>query len=78
MPMHAVVSSAQSVLLSGYAKTQDNSALVKRTYIVSVGIMALIFLPMYAAIAAVADSVVLWIQKLIKRHSHNLPIYACS
>ena len=61
MPMHAVVSSAQSVLLSGHAKTQDNSALVKRTYIVSVGIMALIFLPMYAAIAAVADSVVLGI-----------------
>lgn len=61
MPMHAFVSSVQAVLLGGYAKTQDNSALVKRTYIVSVGIMALIFLPVYAAVAAVADSVVLGI-----------------
>jgi PST family polysaccharide transporter len=61
IPMHAIVSSAQAVLLSGYAKTQDNTELVKRTYIVSVGVMALIFLPMFAAIAAVADSVVLGI-----------------
>lgn len=61
IPMYAVVSSAQAVLLSSYAKIQDNSELVKRTYIVSVGVMALIFLPMFAAVAAVADSVVLGI-----------------
>lgn len=61
MPMHAIVSSVQSVLLSAYAKTQENTALVKRTYVVSIGIMALIFLPIFAAVAAVADSVVLGI-----------------
>ncbi|MDD2800014.1 MAG: lipopolysaccharide biosynthesis protein [Methylococcales bacterium] len=61
MPMHAIVSSVQSVLLSAYAKTQDNTALVKRTYVVSIGIMALVFLPVFAAVAAVADSVVLGI-----------------
>jgi PST family polysaccharide transporter len=61
MPMHAVVSSVQAVLLSAYAKTQENNELVKRTYIVSVGMMALIFLPLFSAVSAVADSVVLGI-----------------
>lgn len=61
MPMYSIVSSIQSVLISGYAKTQDNSASVKRTYIASVGVMALLFLPVYAAASAVADALVLGI-----------------
>jgi O-antigen/teichoic acid export membrane protein len=61
MPMHAIVSSVQSVLLSGYSKTQDNKASVKNTYIVSVGLMALFFLPLFAAVAAIGDSVILGI-----------------
>ncbi len=61
MPNYAVVSSLQAVLLSTYAKSQDNKELVAQTYIVSVGIMALIFLPIFSAVAASADAVVLGI-----------------
>ncbi len=61
MPNYAVVSSLQTVLLSTYAKSQDNKDTVTQTYILSVGIMALIFLPVFSAVAASADAVVLGI-----------------
>jgi PST family polysaccharide transporter len=61
MPNYAVVASLQTVLLSTYSKSQDNKDIVAQTYILSVGIMALIFLPIFTAVAACADSVVLGI-----------------
>ncbi|MEQ1531861.1 MAG: lipopolysaccharide biosynthesis protein, partial [Methylococcales bacterium] len=58
IPMHAVTSSMQSVLFSAYAKSQDNRKTLQRTFIASTSIMALLFLPMYAAIAAIPDLII--------------------
>jgi O-antigen/teichoic acid export membrane protein len=59
MPMYAVTSSMQSVLLSVYAKSQTNTKTLQITYIASVSIMALVFLPIYAAISAIPDLLIL-------------------
>ncbi|MEI6269354.1 MAG: lipopolysaccharide biosynthesis protein [Methylococcaceae bacterium] len=59
MPMYAITSSMQSVLLSAYAKSQSNANTLQITYIASVSLMALIFLPVYAAIAAIPDLLIL-------------------
>ena len=59
MPMYAITSSMQSVLLSAYAKSQSNTNTLKITYIASVSLMALIFLPVYAAVSAIPDLLIL-------------------
>ena len=58
-PMTAFASGIQAVLLSAYSRSQDNSSVLKRTYIVSVGLMALILLPIFAAASAVPESIIL-------------------
>ena len=59
MPMYAATSSMQSVMLSAYAKSQTNINILQRTYISSVCVMALVFLPIYAAMSAVPDLLIL-------------------
>ena len=59
MPMSAVVSSIQGVLFSAYARSQDNRSALRRTYVVSIGGMALLLLPMFAAVSAVPESIIL-------------------
>ena len=59
MPMYSVVSSMQSVLLSAYAKSQTNQQILQRTYLASVTLMALIFFPVYGAMSAVPDLLML-------------------
>lgn len=59
MPMSAVVSSMQGVLFSAYARSQDNRSALRRTYIVSIGGMALLLLPMFSAASAVPESIIL-------------------
>ena len=59
MPMYAITSSMQSVLLSTYAKSQDNQSKLQNTYIASVSLMAFLFLPIYAAMSAVSDLLIL-------------------
>ena len=59
MPMFAVVSSMQSVLFSAYAKSQTNLQALQRTYLTSVSLMALIFFPVYGAVSAVPDLLML-------------------
>lgn len=61
MPTFAVASSMQNVLLSVYAKSQNNCDNLHNTYIASVTLMALIFLPIFSAMAAVPDLIVLGI-----------------
>ncbi|MGZ0077237.1 lipopolysaccharide biosynthesis protein [Methylomonas sp. YC3] len=58
MPMYAVTSSMQSVLFSAYAKSQTNFIILRTTYIASTSLMALIFFPVYGAMAAVPDLIV--------------------
>ncbi len=58
MPMYAVTSSMQSVLFSAYAKSQDNKVILQRTFIASTSIMALLFFPVYAAMAAIPDLII--------------------
>lgn len=55
MPMHAVTSSMQSVLFSAYAKSQTNQKALQRSFLASINIMALLFFPVYAAMAAVPE-----------------------
>ncbi|MDX8127145.1 lipopolysaccharide biosynthesis protein [Methylomonas sp. OY6] len=58
MPMYAVTSSMQSVLFSAYAKSQNNPNVLLRTYITSTSLMALIFFPVYGAMAAIPDLII--------------------
>lgn len=58
MPMYAVVSSMQSVLFSAYAKSQDNRKTLQRTFVASISIMALLFFPIYSAMAAIPDLII--------------------
>ncbi len=59
MPMMAIVTGAQGVLLSAYSKSQENGLALIRTYSVSVGMMALLFLPIFSAAAAVPETIIL-------------------
>jgi len=58
MPMYAVTSSMQSVLFSAYAKSQNNQVILQRTFIASTSIMALLFFPIYGAMAAIPDLII--------------------
>lgn len=58
MPMHAITSSVQTVLFSAYAKSQDNHAVLRRTFVASISIMALLFFPVYGAITAIPDLII--------------------
>jgi len=58
MPMYAVTSSMQSVLFSAYAKSQNNQVTLQRTFIASTSIMALLFFPIYGAMAAIPDLII--------------------
>ncbi len=58
MPMSAVTSSMQSVLFSAYAKSQNNQVTLQRTFIASTSIMALLFFPVYGAMAAIPDLII--------------------
>lgn len=59
MPTYAVASSMQTVLLSVYAKSQSDTRILQNTYIASASLMALIFLPLYSAMSAVPDLLIL-------------------
>ena len=61
MPMYAVTSSMQSVILSTAAKAQDDQSKLQNIYIASVSLMALLFLPVYSAISAVPELLLLGI-----------------
>jgi lipopolysaccharide exporter len=58
MPMYAVTSSMQSVLFSAYAKSQNNHKSLQRTFIASTSIMALLFFPVYGAMASIPDLII--------------------
>lgn len=58
MPMYAVTSSMQSVLFSAYARSQNNQVTLQRTFITSTSLMALLFFPVYSAMAAIPDLII--------------------
>lgn len=58
MPMHAFTSSIQSVLFSAYSKSQGNQKVLQRTFLASINIMALVFFPVYAAMAAIPELII--------------------
>lgn len=58
MPMFAITSSLQSVLFSAYAKSQNNNKILQRTFIASTSMMALLFFPIYGAMAAIPDLII--------------------
>jgi O-antigen/teichoic acid export membrane protein len=58
MPMYAVTSSMQSVLFSAYAKSQNNHKTLLRTFTASTSIMALLFFPVYGAMAAIPELII--------------------
>lgn len=58
MPMYAITSSVQSVLFSAYARAQSNNKIIRRTFIASISVMALFFIPIFGAVATVPDLVI--------------------
>jgi lipopolysaccharide exporter len=58
MPMHAVTASTQPVLFSAYAKSQSNRQTLHRTFVASLSIMALLFFPIYGAMAAIPELII--------------------
>lgn len=61
MPMYAVTSSLQSVLFSAYSRAQSNRLMLRHIFVASVNLMALLFLPVYSAMAAAPELVILGI-----------------
>jgi O-antigen/teichoic acid export membrane protein len=59
MPVHAITSSLQAVLLSAYSRAQSDRQLLQHVFVASVSLMALLFLPVYAAMSAASDLFIL-------------------
>lgn len=58
-PMNALVSAVQGVLFSAYARAQSNRAAVRRAYLASLGLVSAVLMPLFAAVAAIAKTVVI-------------------
>jgi PST family polysaccharide transporter len=58
VPMNALTLNLLSVLLPAYARVQDDRETLRRTYLASLAVMGGICLPVFAALAAVSETVI--------------------
>jgi len=57
-PMNAFTSTLQGVLFPAYSRTNGNAETARRAYLASVGLIAVLMIPAFAAVAAIPNTVI--------------------
>jgi len=58
MPLNSIVTVLQGVLFPAYSKAQEETETLKRAYLASVGVIAMIVLPLFGSIAIIPHTVI--------------------
>ncbi|MBE0446821.1 MAG: lipopolysaccharide biosynthesis protein [Actinobacteria bacterium] len=58
VPLNNVVTVLQGVLFPAYSKAQEETEMLKRVYLASVGVIAMIVLPLFGSVAAIPHTVI--------------------